>query len=470
MASLVLLLGSRVLAQAFALEARVQPLVLLFIIVVLGVPMILGFWRIFAYVLLHDQLVHRRARWRDWIGRTGPMVALLLLLAIPNLSFWQDPFNYQVAIGSWTLIDLAYALDGFIVLALVAFLCLVLTRNADRQASRLDLLAMRKLGIFSAILLFFSIGNNWLSAVCIFFLGWLLADKLLLPLSQARLLPAVTRMESERARRLRRLLELRRLERALSTLEREYLPKVGKGEISFEDFKKRQRPLETRIQQLRPAGSKVDTDIRALSPALVLAARPVRSDWDNAVRCARLSLLFAAPWLALYVWQVLTGPSLEANFASLRLLQGLSLVVIRWLALGFFFGYFYRYIRGLNGLQKGTWLFVTIVAPSVLTNALLYQYGADWPTTVQWALQIFVVTMLLGVVAGDYESFRSARLGWRHLVEVHNGRALVTWGSSVIIAIGVSISTLIVNGFTQVLNAYLVSAGYLGPGGTRPGH
>src|SRR5215217_6432288 len=51
--------------------------------------------------------------------------------------------------------------------------------------------------------------------------------------------------------------------------------------------------------------------------------------------------------------------------------------------------------------------------------------------------------MLLGLISGDYETLRRAGLSWRHLIGVHNLGSLVAWGSSVLVAVGAAITTLL---------------------------
>ena len=81
------------------------------------------------------------------------------------------------------------------------------------------------------------------------------------------------------------------------------------------------------------------------------------------------------------------------------------------------FGCFFAGIRGRNGLQKGLSYFVALVVPHAAITVIFVPAGiSDWTDVGVWVLQIFTQTMLLGVVAGDYELLRRSGLGWSRAV------------------------------------------------------
>ena len=52
-----------------------------------------------------------------------------------------------------------------------------------------------------------------------------------------------------------------------------------------------------------------------------------------------------------------------------------------------------------------------------------------------------MVSILTGLLAGDFLTMRSSGFGWRQLTDIHNLGSLTAWGSSLLIAIGAGITT-----------------------------
>jgi hypothetical protein len=69
--------------------------------------------------------------------------------------------------------------------------------------------------------------------------------------------------------------------------------------------------------------------------------------------------------------------------------------------------------------------------------------------------------MLLGVVAGDYEAVRRAGYRWRDLLEVHDVGALSAWASTLIIALGTAITTILTSGLGNLVTAALQYSGLI---------
>ncbi|MEY3282876.1 MAG: hypothetical protein RIR86_889, partial [Acidobacteriota bacterium] len=78
-----------------------------------------------------------------------------------------------------------------------------------------------------------------------------------------------------------------------------------------------------------------------------------------------------------------------------------------------------------------------------------------------WALQIFVQSMLIGLVAGDYEILRKAGYRFADLLEIHRLSSLSAWASSLLVAISAAIATLLTSGAVEVLSSVLKYAGVI---------
>ena len=150
----------------------------------------------------------------------------------------------------------------------------------------------------------------------------------------------------------------------------------------------------------------------------------------------------------------------------LDLLKNLTDFGLFYLSCGFIFGYFYPQIRGRNGIQKGLTLFITIVVPPMVWTALARPLDQpNWASFGFWVLQIFVQTMMLGMIAGDLAIMRSYGFRWSHLLEVYRLTSVSAWVSSVILAVAAATGTLITSGATQILTS---AFHYVIPQETKP--
>jgi hypothetical protein len=126
--------------------------------------------------------------------------------------------------------------------------------------------------------------------------------------------------------------------------------------------------------------------------------------------------------------------------------------IAAWGAIGFFFGYFYPYIRGRNGLQKGFTVFIGIVAPALPLMTLFNAHAAAWRSDLFWIVQIFIQCMLVGLVAFDYRIVRKSGFDWPMLFELHGFTRIGISLSSILAAIGVAITGLLSSQATTLVS------------------
>jgi len=192
---------------------------------------------------------------------------------------------------------------------------------------------------------------------------------------------------------------------------------------------------------------------------LVLAFGPSPSAWGNALIMTGYTLAFALPWIVLSLRGLIPKDRWYGLFPVL--LSGLN-TVTRWALYGFFFGYFYAYLKGRSGLHKALWSWAALVTPALLAT-VMFESGSRpaWLGLAFWALQLLITFLLLGLVAGDLETLRRAGFRWRHVVEVHNMAALSAWAGALVIAIGTTASTILASGAGTLVTAALRYAGIL---------
>jgi hypothetical protein len=311
-----------------------------------------------------------------------------------------------------------------------------------------------------ALTLFYSSTSNWHYIPVSFIVGFVLLDKWLLSKKRfdRRLFSEI---RGQLPTIIQKIIDLNDAERSLRSLKKELLSKVGKGELTYKQYLQKLRAQNKAVENLQK-----DSTIQG-HPAkdIVLSFGPTDSAWENGQKAALYSLLFSAPWTILYLRNAVRAEASAESYLILDTLGALIFFLLSWTSFGFIFGYFYPYIKGNNGIHKGLSLFLTIVIPELVSTALSAPVDrANWYYFGFWGLQIFVHTMLLGLIAGDFETLRRAGFKMIHLLEIHKFSALSAWASSIIIAIGAAVSALISTGATQMIASVLKFSGVL-PGG-----
>jgi len=240
-------------------------------------------------------------------------------------------------------------------------------------------------------------------------------------------------------RSIRDLIRLNEMETALRALEREMRAKLSKAEVRFHDYAMRIDGMEAHVdaqrQKLRAAPD--------LPAAAVLSSGTPVAPWTRGVDSARYGLLFGIPWIVLFLREFHTYVAPQYGSDWVATLAAVVHAVVRWPLLGFVFGYFYPHLRGDSGISKGFYLFAGVAMPLFAATAIGAPANlAAWKSLAYFALQLFIHCLLLGLIAGDYETLKASGLRWRHVVDVHNLGGVAAWGSSMIVAIATAATTL----------------------------
>jgi hypothetical protein len=220
-------------------------------------------------------------------------------------------------------------------------------------------------------------------------------------------------------------------------------------------------------RKLREAEADFPVKIKGKSAKqIALGLAPSVSPWQNGWLAARYGFYIGVPWLLLYLWELATSPGTLGEGTLLGFLAEAAWIVLQWAIFGFFFGYYYPYIRGDNGVAKGCCLFVTIVLPPLLYHVMTVPWSA-WPDSgvLLFTLQVLLFSLVLGILAGDLTSLWKAKLGWPQLVQLQNLRFFVTFASSLAVAGGAAVATWISTGAT-LLTTFM--EGITGPTGPPP--
>lgn len=409
-------------------------------LIVIGTAMAL----VRAFAMLSYRAIMARslhADWKQWSANNRVLLVLGILVVALSTRYWAWPTNY------WPLWWLAWELKDLFFLVLVWCLASFL-RQASAQNEWLKLPALtREAGILLALFLFYSSTTRWNYIPVSFIAGYLVLRFWLLPRAQFDR-SMFSAIKSNLNRLIERVIAFNDAERALNTLKKELLGKVGKGDIDPTQYADK---LRVQGEMLEARRQELIVDER-FAKDHVLALGTGTSAWENGRRTAYYSLLFSIPWSVLYLRDLVNAAVPSDSYLLLDLVTRVVYFALAWLSYGFIFGYFYPQIRGNNGVQKALAMFLTIVVPDLVWTALARPVDdANWVSFGFWTLQIFVHTMLLGMIVGDLLTMRSYGFKWRHLLDFYRLTSLSAWTTSVILAIAAAASTLITSEATHIL-------------------
>ena len=411
----------------------------LILFVVSATAIVLAF-SVLSYRAITGRTLHHD--WKQW-GAKKRVLLVLAILAVALLTrYWAWPMPY------WPLWWLTWELKDLFYLVLVWFLANYLRKvSAEHDWLTLPPLA-RSAGILLALFLFYSPTARWNYLPVSFIAGFFLLKYWLLPRKQFDR-SMFSEIKSNRKRLIERVIAFNDAERALKTLKKELLSKLGKGDLAPQDYAEKLSAqsdvVEARREELRVRNR--------FAKDYVLALGTGNSAWENGCRTVYYSLLFSIPWSVLYWRDLVRAPVNSDTYLLLTVLSNLIFFFLVWTSYGFIFGYFYPHIRGKNGIQKALVMFVTIVVPELVWTALARPVNTDtWASFGFWTLQIFVHTMLLGMIAGDHAIMRFYGFKWSHLLDFYRMSSLSAWASSIVLAIAAASGTLVVNEATQILN------------------
>lgn len=174
---------------------------------------------------------------------------------------------------------------------------------------------------------------------------------------------------------------------------------------------------------------------------LALNAGPGGTPWERARKGALIAVIASSPWIVGYITGV-EWANAATNAGVISRFGTLTFDVAQWPILGFFMLYFYPQLRGSNGIRKGLCMTLAVVVPMLMATATMAAGSLDaWRADLFWALQVFIVCMIIGVVLGDFGALRRVGKPASGIIEIYNLGTLAAWSSSLLLAVGVAGST-----------------------------
>jgi hypothetical protein len=273
--------------------------------------------------------------------------------------------------------------------------------------------------------------------------GWLL-----MPGRQVAVAGRILRQtQEEQSRAVADVLRAGAARRVIPAYSKALRDKLSTEELQFDQVQDKIDAMEQRavvpLAQL-PGGAgtaAISTD------QLGFGALASRSPWGRGMWGARWGAIIGAPWVLLGVaggaiFNV--GPG--EGYPELAIAAFVAPLVLRWVAYGFLFGYFYPLIRGGDGLSKALWLSAVAVVPALVSTLSVENAGASrWESMALLAVQIAAFGTTMGLLA-DREVLRKHRLPAGRIVDLHNLWSVSAWGSSIGLAVATGVATVIISG------------------------
>lgn len=242
---------------------------------------------------------------------------------------------------------------------------------------------------------------------------------------------------------IQQVFEIEAAERALGNLNKKFFD----GEVaSIEDYEKEREKLQTSLSK-HPSPSN--------PRALVFAFGSKPSHWANAAQACRYAVLPIVLLGCLYAPSILER-AVNQLVTPFLILQTTAIFLIpfffRWFLYAFFLGYFFTYLPGQNGWQKGLALALGIAVCTV-PNDIVLGTGANISSMLLDVGQTVLFLMGLGVWAFDYQIMKANNFGWRDLLIVHNVPATaITFATSLVGAFSGAVITGLTQGVPAIFN------------------
>jgi hypothetical protein len=173
---------------------------------------------------------------------------------------------------------------------------------------------------------------------------------------------------------------------------------------------------------------------------------------DNLDQSLAWGLILASPLVILEGWPLFIS-EVNAAGAFPFLSTGVRLIalVAQYLSIAAFLGYFFPYMRGRSGLEKGGWLAGSIVLAFLPYHLILNSTTIEWMVAAIWAASILAFTLIISLMAFDIRTLLTYKFGWFHLPDLYDFNELAVY----LTGSGAPLVTTIVTAFNNKLNEWL---------------
>jgi len=384
-------------------------------------------------------------RWRA-VRVLGMLAALLIAAPFTSLTRFDASFLSATSLG-----NLAVFLDPYILPIWVFGVVAIL--YADGRTGLWVSDRARLLGLLAATTVLFAPSAGWFGLPVTFLLGWLVLGRILVRTLDAETLRGwVEQLSGKRSWLIDSALDRNAAEQALRGYRRKQFSSLLAGEVDFDKYEKK---LDVHLEKTEAVRTR--TQLNGQDAATLALSMPPFSDaWRNGLHGACYASLFALPWVVLGFADFLGTTSSSTPNPLLDLFFDLIMLLLRWTAVGFVLGYFFPYLRGRSGLAKGLYLCLGLILPTLPLAVIWNSSTRSWQPTLFLFLQTFIHCVLLGLFAFDLKALRQGgQRDWRLLFEIHGLPAVGVTLSSLAVAIGTAIATLLTTQISGLVGAAL---------------
>jgi hypothetical protein len=240
--------------------------------------------------------------------------------------------------------------------------------------------------------------------------------------------------------------------------------KVTSGDMALKEFEDRKGEIEQYAHDRELAS----THINGLhAKTTVLSIGPNTDDWMNGKWCLKWAAVLIAFFLVPYLLVLLRTQGLSESYGFMFSINRALFFIEDWLLAALFFGYYFRYIRGNSGLEKGLRTACAVIICLLPAWVRDVSSSSDLVLVFFRAGQTFLFFTLLGMGAFDYVTFRNAlrdRFRWRTFARFGNMPAFTAVVSVLITSIGVGLTSVLTGQFTELVTNLLNAAFQQAPG------
>jgi hypothetical protein len=415
-----------------------QPVVWLVFSVGLGASLLFAFVSVARPQIRQAVAEPTLSRWEQRL-----LGLFLVLLVLPMRALVSTSSQFAL---STDVVALAYQLDNLILYVWLAGMLWLLYQNGN-FGQRIDAFT-RTVGLLAAATLIYTPAGRWLYIPVTFLIGWFLLSKFVRPAEHWQALqPLFKRVFSERLELLDQIVDLGIARSTYRQLRKNLRARLASGEVTFEEYDTQLEKRKGELDELRRSAVVEGQRVKEVA----LAFGPYQSAWKNGVHGARFALLLASPWIVLFLYDFFSDPLSSQTYPLWEFVVALLRVACQWAVFGFVFGYFYPYLWGRSGLHKGLAFFVISVIPGLPLMAIFNTTSQAWQASLFWSLQVFVLCILLGLIAFDYTILRQGYYDWQILFEVHGLTSVGISVSSILVAVGAAVTTLMTTQTTSLI-------------------
>jgi hypothetical protein len=383
----------------------------------------LGGWllvAVAAWLISYAAGVSSRFRaWRDryrvrpatlWLLGAGLVV--FLIVPVGSRPVWEGFFPLlQEFVNVWKYIP-------FIII-------LMWLQTRDQKLPQSDDLPLAYF-LFSVYLVGYS--ETWFYVPLPLIIGYILAKFWLLRPIEGLAVDETAR--SSTRERLKELIQRRWAERMMRSFEKSQDKKLGAGDFGPDEYRQKLAAFQRALAPEETGNRSTPQSIQEMA----LAYGPTGDSWQNGVIAVQYGLPLALIPAALTMYEFVAGRA-QALFPALTFSLRMVFSFSYWLALAFFFGYFYTFIRGKTGLTKGAFLALGVTLPYLCYSLIQTQSLAEFRYFFLWATEVFSFCTLLGLFAFDYETLRRNGYSLRDVFSLHNTPTLSAFASSLVAAL-----------------------------------